>query len=210
MKILSEAEKRRVSDAIRRVEAKTRGEIVTVIARASGNYYYYPTLWAAVLAILSPVVLLALPALAPAWTLGALGIVELQLFVFTLLAITLRWRPIKRRLVPRDQQRIYCARRAREQFLAQGLHRTHDRAGVLLYVSLDERHVELLADAGIHGHVAEGAWDKVVRDFTARVKDDRVCEGFVEAINAVGGELARHFPADGVNPNELPDHLIEL
>ncbi|MDH4134198.1 MAG: TPM domain-containing protein, partial [Gammaproteobacteria bacterium] len=193
------------SDTIRRVEAKTHGEIVTVIARASGNYYYYPTLWAAVLAILSPVILLALP-----WHPEMPGIIELQLFVFTLLAITLRWRPIKRLLVPRDQQRLYCGRRAREQFLAQGLHRTKDRAGVLLYVSLDERHVELLADAGIHARVAAGTWDKVVRDFTARVKTDRVCEGFVEAINAVGSELARHFPADGVNPNELPDHLVEL
>jgi putative membrane protein len=158
-----------------------------------------------VLAILSPVVLFALP-----WEPGMLGIVELQLFVFTLLAVLLRWTPIKRWLVPRDQQRLYCARRAREQFLAQGLHRTKDRAGVLLYVSLDERRVELLADAGIHARVAEGTWNTVVRDFTARVIEGRVCEGFVEAINAVGAELARHCPAGGVNQNELPDHLIEL
>ncbi len=210
MRRLNKAERQQVSDAIRRVEAKTRGEIVTVIARASGNYYYYPTLWAAVLAILSPVALIALPALTPAWALSMLGFVELQLLVFTLLAIVLRWTPIKRRLVPRDQQRLYCARRAREQFLAQGLHRTQDRAGVLLYVSLDEHHVELLADTGIHARVAEGTWDRIVRDFTIRVKDDRVCEGFVEAIDAVGTELKRHFPADGANPNELPDRLIEL
>lgn len=205
MKILNEAEKQQVSDAIKRAEVKTHGEIVTVIARASGNYYYYPTLWAAVLAILSPVVLLAFP-----WTPDMPGIVELQLFVFTLLAITLRWRPIKRRLVPHDQQRIYCARRAHEQFLIQKLHRTHEHAGVLLYVSLDERRVELLADTGIHARVADGTWDKIVRDFTARVKDDRVCEGFVEAINAVGAELTRHFPANGAHPNELPDRLIEI
>jgi putative membrane protein len=205
MGILNEDEKQQVSDAIRRVEAKTCGEIVTVIARASGNYYYYPTLWAALLAILSPVVLLALP-----WTPGMLGIVELQLIVFTLLAIVLRWKPIKRWLVPRDQQRLYCARRAREQFLVQGLHRTKDRAGVLLYVSLDERHVELLADAGIHGRVAEGTWNRVVHNFTACVKDGRVRDGFIEAVNAVGTELERHYPAAGVNQNELPDHLVEL
>jgi putative membrane protein len=205
MGILNDDEKQQVSDAIRRAEAKTRGEIVTVIARASGNYYYYPTLWAAVLAILSPVILLALP-----WAPGMPGIIELQLFVFTLLAVLLRWAPIKRRFVPRDQQRLYCARRAREQFLAQGLHRTKDRAGVLLYVSLDEHHVELLADAGIHSHVSEDAWNTVVRNLTERVKEGRVRDGFVEAIDAVGTELARHFPADGVNRNELPDHLIEL
>jgi len=49
-----------------------------------------------------------------------------------------------------------------------------------------------------------------VRDFTARVKEGRVRDGFVAAIDAVGIELARHYPADGVNHNELPDRLIEL
>jgi putative membrane protein len=136
MAILTDSDKQQLREAIRRAEAKTHGEIVTVIARASGNYFYYPTLWAAVLAILSPVLLLALPG-----SLGPLGIVELQLLVFVLLAIGLRWGPIKRRLVPREQQRQYCARRAREQFLAQNLHTTRDRTGVLLFVSVFEQHM---------------------------------------------------------------------
>jgi len=205
MAFLTEHDKQQLREAIRQAEAKTQGEIVTVIAHASGNYFYYPTLWAAVLAILSPVVLLALP-----WSLGPLGIVELQLLVFVLLAVGLRWAPIKRRLVPRDQQRLYCARRAREQFLAQKLHTTRDRTGVLLFVSVFEQHVELLADAGIHARVPEGAWNTLIRHFTARIQDGQIGDGFVEAVNAIGTHLATHFPADGTNPNELPDHLVEL
>jgi putative membrane protein len=205
MAFLTEREKQQLRDAIRQAEAKTHGEIVTVIAFASGNYFYYPTLWAAVLAILSPVMLLALP-----WSLGPLGIVELQLLVFVLLAVGLRWAPIKRRLVPRDQQHLYCARRAREQFLIQNLHTTRDRTGVLLYVSVFEQHVELLADAGIHARVPEGAWNALIRRFTARIQDGQIGDGFVEAVNANGAHLATHFPADGTNPNELPDHLVEL
>ena len=205
MHFLSESEKQRLRAAIRVAEAKTHGEIVTVIARASGNYFYYPTLWAAILAILSPVVLLALP-----WSLGPLGIVELQLLVFVLLAIGLRWAPIKMRLVPREQQQLYCRRRAHEQFLVQGLHHTRERSGVLLYVSLAEHRVELLADAGIHAKVAAGTWERIVAIFTGQVRRGDVAAGFVAAIDAVGAELARHLPADGTNPNELPDHLIEL
>jgi len=205
MAILTESEKAELRDAIRRAEAKTHGEIVTVIAWASGNYFYYPTLWAAILAILSPVILLALP-VSP----GPLGIVELQMLVFVLLAIGLRWAPLKRRLVPREQQRLYCARRAREQFLAQALHTTRNRSGVLLYVSLFERHVELLADAGIHAKVPAGTWEQIVQDFTGEVRAGRVAQGFTAAIEALGAHLATHFPADGSNPNELPDHLVEL
>ncbi len=205
MAFLNDSDKQQLREAIRQAEANTSGEIVTVIAHASGNYFYYPTLWAAVLAILSPVILLALP-----WSLGPLGIVELQLLVFVLLAIGLRWAPIKRRLVPREQQRQYCARRAREQFLVQNLHTTRDRTGVLLFVSLFERHVELLADAGIHARVPDGTWDALIRRFTARIQDDQIGDGFVEAVNAIGTHLATHFPADSTNPNELPDHLVEL
>ena len=73
-----------------------------------------------------------------------------------------------------------------------------------------ERHVELLADAGIHARVPAGTWDQVVSTLTARVKAGQVDDGFIEAVNAIGAQLAAHFPAVGANPNELPDHLIEL
>jgi putative membrane protein len=205
MTFLNDADKTQLRDAIRQAEAKTSGEIVTVIARASGDYFYYPTLWATLLAILSPLLPIAL-----AVSIAPLGIIELQLLVFALLALVFRWPPIKRRLVPRAVKQQYCARRAREQFLAQNLHTTRERTGVLLYVSVAEHHVELLADAGIHAKVPAGTWDLVVSKLTARVKAGQVGEGFIEAVGAVGEQLAAHFPAAGVNPNELPDHLIEL
>jgi putative membrane protein len=205
MAFLNDSEKQQLRDAIRAAESKTGGEIVTVIAAASGDYFYYPTLWAALLAILAPLVPMALD-----FSFAPLGIIELQLLVFALLALAFRWSPLKMKLVPRAIQRQYCARRAREQFLAQNLHTTRERTGVLLYVSVAEHHVELLADAGIHAKVPAGTWEHIVRAFTARVKAGETGDGFVEAVQAIGGLLAMHFPAEAANPNELPDHLIEL
>lgn len=205
MTFLNDAEKAQLRDTIRQAEAKTSGEIVTVIARASGDYFYYPTLWAALLAILSPLLPIGL-----AVSFAPLGIIELQLLVFALLALAFRWPPIKLKLVPRVVQRQYCMRRAREQFLAQNLHTTRERTGVLLYVSVAEHHVELLADAGIHARVPAGTWDQVVNRLTAQVKAGQVGAGFTEAVNAIGTQLATQFPAAKANPNELPDHLIEI
>jgi putative membrane protein len=139
-----------------------------------------------------------------------LGVIELQLLGFVLLSALFRWPPLKLRLVPRAVKRETCARRAREQFLAQALHTTRERTGVLLYVSVAEHHVELIADAGIHAKVSPGTWDQIVAAFTAQVREGHVAAGFVEAVSAVGGQLATHFPASHTNPNELPDHLIEL
>lgn len=205
MTFLNDTEKSQLREAIRQAEAKTTGEIVTVIAQTSDDYFYYPTLWAALLAILSPLLPVGL-----AISFAPFGIIELQLLVFVLLALVFRWRPLKMRLVPRAVKQQYCARRAREQFLAQNLHTTRERTGVLLYVSLAERHVELLADAGIHARVSAGTWDEVVNKLTAQVKAGQVGAGFIEAVNTVGAHLAEHFPATAANPNELSDHLVEI
>jgi len=205
MGLLTESDKKALREAIRLAETNTRGEIVTVIARTSGDYFYYPTLWAALLAIVSPTLLLALPV-----EFGPLGIVELQLLLFVAFSLLLRFTAIKMRLVPRAVQRLHAERRAREQFHAQNLHRTREQSGILLFVSVAERHVEILADSGIHAKVPPGTWDAIVAAFTTRVRERNVATGFLEAVNAIGAQLATHFPAEGVNPNELPDHLIEI
>lgn len=205
MTFLTESDKQRLRAAIHDAESKTSGEIVTVITRDSGSYYYYPTLWAALAAILSPLLFAWLPL-----SFAPLGIVELQLLVFALLALLLRQPVVKMRLVPRSVQRTYCARRAREQFLTQNLHTTRERTGVLLYVSMAERHVELLADAGIHARVPVGTWNTIMAEFTAQLKAGRIGDGFIAAVHAIGGHLAAHFPRPTDDRNELPDHLIEL
>ncbi|MBI5611609.1 MAG: TPM domain-containing protein [Gammaproteobacteria bacterium] len=205
MAFLTDSEKDQLRAVIRQAEARTAGEIVTVIARASGDYYYYPTLWAALAAILAP-----LPFEWFAVSFAPLGVIELQLLTFMLLGLLLRVPAIKLRLVPRAVQRAYCARRAREQFLAQNLHTTRERTGVLLYVSVAEHHIELLADAGIHARVPAGTWDTIVAEFTAQLRAGRIGAGFCTAVQTVGEHLAGHFPADAANPNELPDHLIEI
>lgn len=205
MRFLNDTDKVLLRAAIRAAEAGTHGEIVTVVARASGDYFYYPTLWAALAAMVSPTLLLGLP-----FDLAALGIVEMQLALFVILVLLLRLPALKMLFVPRAVQRLHAARRAREQFFAQNLHATRGRTGVLLFVSVAERYVEILADSGIHERVPEGTWDTLVRAFTARVRAGQVGAGFIETVTAIGSQLAAHFPAEDTNPNELPDRLVEL
>jgi putative membrane protein len=97
-----------------------------------------------------------------------------------------------------------------EQFVAQNLHTTEGRTGVLIFISVAERHAEIVADAGIEARVPKGTWQEIVTELTAAFRDERHTEGFVEAIVAVGGHLATHFPPGAFDANELPDHLIML
>jgi putative membrane protein len=97
-----------------------------------------------------------------------------------------------------------------EQFVAQNLHTTAGRTGVLIFISAAERHAEIVADAGIEARVPKGTWQGIVSALTAAFSAGRHTDGFVAAIEAVGGHLATHFPPGSYDANELPDHLIVL
>jgi putative membrane protein len=98
------------------------------------------------------------------------------------------------------------------QFWAQRLNKTKERTGVLIFVSLAERYAEIIADAGINEKVTPEVWENAVSALTAGIRQGRVGDGLVAAIAQCGAVLAEHFPLpDGsVNPNELPDKLIEI
>ncbi|MDH3911876.1 MAG: hypothetical protein OEU09_11315, partial [Rhodospirillales bacterium] len=205
MTFLTDSDKHRIAEAIKDAESRTGGEIVTVIARSSDSYVYIPLVWASGLALVVP-----LPLLFSGLPLSYIEIYQIQLAVFIAFGLLFRWMPLKMRLIPKSIKRMRSARLAREQFLAQGLHRTEGRTGVLLFVSLAERYVEVLADSGINDKVEAGTWDGLVASFVAKVKTDQVAEGFLEAVATCGALLAEHFPKPPGNKDELPNHLVEL
>jgi putative membrane protein len=133
-----------------------------------------------------------------------------QIGVFLALGVLVQWAPIKLRLVPSSVKRRRAARLAREQFITQGLHSTANRAGVLLFVAVGERYVEILADHGIAANVDNAAWQRIVDAFIADVRAGRIGEGFVKAVNACGTVMARHFPPEPEKTSQLPNNLIEI
>ncbi len=101
-------------------------------------------------------------------------------------------------------------RRALEQFLAQNLHTTPGRTGVLIFVSVAERYAEIVADAEIARHVDEFGWRSIVDDLTAKIGAGDAVSGFLAAIRAVAIPLAAHFPPTSHPHHLLPNHLIVL
>ncbi len=205
MAFLNESDRARIAAAVRAAEAKTSGELVTVIARAADPYLHVPLLWAAWAALLAPAVL---------WLTGAWLSLPVyyaaQLATFVGVFALCQWPPLKLRLVPRRLKRARAARLAREQFFTRGLHRTRERTGVLIFVCVAERYVEIIGDEGIHKRVPGGYWDGIVAQFVQQVRAGRVADGFVSAISACGDQLAAHFPRAADDRNELPDRLIEI
>ncbi len=205
MRILTDDDKTTVSDAIKHAERRTSGELVTVITPASDDYWFIPSLWASLIALMVPAVIL----LVGTW-MDALTLFSVQIGVFLVLVILFRVPALKHMLVPKNIKHLRASRTAREQFFIQGLQNTEGRTGILLFVSVAEHYVEVIADKGINDVVPDGTWDKVVNDFVLKVKEKQYTQGFIDAIEDCGNILAEHFPAQRENENELPNHLIEL
>jgi putative membrane protein len=204
MSFISKRDAERISAAITDAERNTSGEIVAVVAEQSSRYQHVPFMWAALLALIVP-----WPLIHFTWMKVQL-IFLIQLLVFLAL-LALAWHPkVRMALVPKSIAKANTRRRASEQFLAQNLHTTSGRTGVLIFVSVAEQRVEIIADSGIDARVPKNTWQKIVDDFTRQISEGHPIDGFVEAIGKIGAHLAEHFPPGSIDPNELPDHLIVL
>lgn len=95
--------------------------------------------------------------------------------------------------------------RALELFTRLRVWDTADNAGVLVYLLLAERRVEIVADRGIHARVGAAAWETICGAMQREFAAGRHEQGMRTGLAAVSDLLAQHFPATGENPNELPD-----
>ncbi|MFZ5877269.1 MAG: TPM domain-containing protein [Nitrospirota bacterium] len=87
---------------------------------------------------------------------------------------------------------------------------TEHNNGVLVYLLLADRDVEIVADRGIARHVAPEEWERICRDMEAAFRAGRFEDGVLNGIRAVSRHLARHHPGIGGRPNELPDQPVVL
>jgi hypothetical protein len=112
--------------------------------------------------------------------------------------------------LPFHSLRIDSRKRAEDLFAQLRVWDTEHNSGVLIYVQLVDRRIEIVADRGIAGKVAQPEWDAVCRNMERSFKNRDFSAGALEAIEAITRILARHFPPRGANPNELPDKPVVL
>ena len=101
--------------------------------------------------------------------------------------------------------------RAHEVFTHLRVWDTQHNSGVLIYVLLAERAIEIVADRGIAARVPQGDWQAMCDRMRDRFATGEYERGAIEGVNAVSAILVQHFPADGsTKPNELSDRPVVL
>lgn len=204
--LFSDADLSRVEEAVHRAEAETRGEVVVAAVPASGEYP--GTAWAGAclgsLLALGALVLVHL--LGDAWGFGSPFWVLLGAGGGAAVGYLLAGRSARliRGLTPDEVFDRQVGLAARAAFVEHEVFATRDRSGVLLFLSLLEHRVVVLADSGIEAHVEPGEWQSIVDGVVAGIRADRAADALVEAIERCGAILARR----GLEPR--PDDRNEL
>ncbi|GAC1328196.1 MAG: TPM domain-containing protein [Beijerinckiaceae bacterium] len=191
----------RIAAAIQAAEQGTSGEIVCVLARSSSEYAAAPVLLSALVALLVPWLLVLLTQ----WSVHKILAAQLVVFVSTTLAFS--WMPVRMALVPRRIKRLRAHRAAVEQFHARGLAKLD--AGVLIFVSLAERYARIVPDDHLATKIRPQEWQAAIDALTAHLKDGRIADGFVAAIERCGAILAQHVPP-GSSDKRLPDRIYVM
>lgn len=208
--MLSIQDKQEIADAIKQIESRSSGEIVAVIAAQSGQYLFTSLLWAAFIGLPIPLLLSMIPSLHPILNDGSVSLL-VQAASVMLLFLLCSNTSLAVWLTPKAVTMKKASRLAQQQFFQQGLYQTNDRAAILLFVSVAERYVEIIADKGLNDLVDPETWPQLIAGFREKVKQGETTLAFIDTIHRCYQLLATHFPADGrENINELSDILVEI
>ena len=98
--------------------------------------------------------------------------------------------------------------RAIEVFSRLRVWDTEHNNGVLIYLLLADRDVEIVADRGVHAKLGQATWEAVCQEMEAAFRQGKFEEGVIAGIRSVGAHLTRHYPHAGAKTNELPDQPV--
>jgi putative membrane protein len=213
--LLTPEDHARITAAVAAAEDGTRGDIFCVLAGEVSSYREVPLAWGAIAALLIPPAVLAFtlrPLIEIAtggWIVTGPGVlprelgvaitayVIAQVVLFALVSTLTALPPVRRLVTPRFLKRHRVKKAAFHHFAAAHSHVRDSETGVLIFVALVERQVEVLADAAIHAKVGDAVWRDAAAAVQAGMKEPDPTAGIEKAIAICGEGLKAHFPRTG-------------
>ena len=189
-----------LAGCVTEIEIHTAAELVIVVRARSGHYAHADYLAGALLALLGLLFLLFSPI-----TFSQYWVVIDVVLLFILGAfVSSKSAAIRRLFTSRKFREEAVRSRAAAMFYEAGIANTNSELGVLLYVSLLERRLELIADRGVLRAVPALEWNECLFELHEAGSKPEL-EGMRKSLRLLGALLAAYIPATDENPNELPD-----
>lgn len=175
--------------ALETAEKRTSARIAVATVPVSDHYKLYPLVYGGLVAVLT------LAVLAFFWPHMTLR----NAFLITIVAsgavtFLLDIWPLRIAVVPHHAKLWECWELAHRAFASRVLAQNDRKTGILLFVSLGERYVEVVTDRDVDRHIPQTVWDAIIKDFLAEAKQGRVGEGLPKMVEASTAALEKHYP----------------
>ena len=200
---INEESKKLIEEAVKKAESETSGEIVPVILKQSDFYAAAHFRLALLFGILFSIIcyyaydfddpIILIWSQIPGMVLG-----YLLAYIPTL----------KRVLITKAEMEEEVYQRGLQVYFENKVSMTKDRTGIMIFISLLERKVEVLADCGINEKVEKNYWNDLVKTLSSKIKEGRKVDGIVGAVMDCGRSLKEFFPIKEDDTNEISNELI--
>ncbi|MFZ0612363.1 MAG: hypothetical protein WAM73_09015 [Desulfobacterales bacterium] len=207
---MTDHDRGRIDDCIRQAEKKTCGEIVVMVVSSSYHYPQADAIGGVFFAL--PAALMLMP-LVGGWLWSGTRNVWVFLGLFFVLFPIARevirrnfW--LKRRLISAREVEAEVKEAATTNFYREGLYRTRDATGVLVFISVFERWVCVLADRGINERLTPDVWQETVAALVSGIRTNCPADAICEEVGKIGRLLAAHFPIKPDDTDELTGVII--
>lgn len=209
-RILSQSDAQCIIDAVKKAEKKTSAEIVPMIVNAS---YHYPLASVYASAILALPIAIALTYyIAPLFYFHKDNLwifIVLFSLLFLIFKVTIAKSIFLTRLFlnPREVE-AEVREAAITAFYKNGLYKTSDKNGVLIYISFLEKKVWILADEDAHKKIEPEFWQSCVKIITSGIKQKQFVQALCTAIETIATRLAKEYPYRADDVDELKNIII--
>jgi putative membrane protein len=193
-----------IEEHIRDAEKITSGEIVVKVVSSSDGYAKACLLGGFIVSLLLAISAMLIIGSRDMWMF--LGVFA-ALFVAMHELIRQSF-ALKRLFVSSAEKKIKVEEAAISAFYRRGIDRTVDHTGVLVYISIFEHRVRVVADKGINEKVEQEVWQEIVDMIVRGVHEQSQAEALCRAVDRCGAILASHFPRKQGDRNELADSII--
>ncbi len=210
-KFLNGQDREKVEKAVKEAEKHTSGEIVPMVVSKSYHYPMSDVIGGFVFAF--PVSLILTYLLGGWFWVGHynlwlfLGIVTV-LFILFHQAVK-HTAGLKRLFISDREIAEEVEEAAVTSFFREGLYHTRYETGILIFISVFEHRVWVLADRGINAKVKQGQWDEIVNMIVEGIKTGNQADAMCKAVAEVGRILKEHFPIKADDTNELKNLIVE-
>jgi putative membrane protein len=197
-------EKEKLKASTHEVESRTIGEIVVMVVDHSDHYIEAEVLGSVLLGSLLSLILSVLFFHASLWSYIPMSFI----FFFPCWFLFIKVEALKKCFIGIRRKEEAVRLRAERAFFERGLYRTKKNTGVLFFVSLLERKVWVLADKGIYEKMNQETLNRFANEVSRGIKEGRACDALSQAIQEIGGYLAKHFPITPDDTNEFSDDVM--